>query len=371
MLGGCTKHIGDNQWDFAKDQVALGLGHYFDWDSLAMQVVHWLLFASLPELFCHAAPATPQENSVPNLSTLPHLPDRRFKIQAIHLTPLLPEPSCRMAIMAAMRYMTLLNFEDSLIILTAKAFSNEDFIGGVVLVSPAQADVRVSIRFVIWALYEAMRDTLNTQFCTRTNYVGTWEGKEVVNVRIIPEPTSVSTESQMKENAQRTSLVRPVVVVGSQSVYEISNGSFSFAPHLSSTDHVGASDQLHGEITYHGKTMDPRDFFIAAMGIMLRLAPTNRQELGVFRSIENAITTDVESVFNRAARTLPYIMTSGDLISLLAVLPEPLLKDNKWQEMDITVFDSAYSGVVIARGTFRIGSGRLMEGIGNGSIEIS
>ncbi|KAL8644192.1 MAG: hypothetical protein Q9226_007890 [Calogaya cf. arnoldii] len=335
-----------------------------------MQVVYWLLFAFLSGLFCHAAPALRQENSVPNLSTLPHFPDARFKIQAIHLTPLLPEPSCRMAIMVAMRYMTLLNYEDSLIIPTAKAFSNENFIGGVVLVSPAQADVRVSIRFVIWALYEAMRDTLNTQFCTRTNYVGTWEGKEVVNVRIIPEPASVSTESQMKENAQRTSIVKPVVI-GSQRVDEIRNSSFSFAPHPSKTNFVGASDQLYGEITYHGKTMDPRDFFIAAMGIMLRLAPTNRQELGVFRSIENAITTDVESVFNRAARTLPYIMTSGDLISLLAVLPESLLKDKKWQEMDITVFDSQYSGFIIARVTFRIGGGRLMEDIGNGSIETS
>ncbi|KAL8850856.1 MAG: hypothetical protein Q9221_004168 [Calogaya cf. arnoldii] len=272
--------------------------------------------------------------------------------------------------MAAMRYMTLLNFEDSLIIPTAKAFSNEGFIGAVVLVSPSEAQVRVSIRFVVWALYEAMRDTLNTQFCTRTNYVGTWEGKEVVNVRIIPEPVTVPRQSQVEENTQRTSIARPVVV-GSQRLNENSNSSFSFAPPLSRADHVGASDQLRGEIQYHGKSMDPRDFFLAAMGIMLRLAPTNRQELGVFRSIENAITTDVESVFNRAARTLPYIMTSGDLISLLTVLPESLLKDNKWQEMDISVFDTEYSGVVIARGTFRTVGGRLSEGIGNGSIETS
>ena len=48
-------------------------------------------------------------------------------------------------------------------------------------------------------------------------------------------------------------------------------------------------------------------------------------------------------------------MSSGDLIALMAYLPEHLLNENKWQEMDITITDNAFPGVVIARGIIRVG----------------
>ena len=52
---------------------------------------------------------------------------------------------------------------------------------------------------------------------------------------------------------------------------------------------------------------------MTAFGIMLRLAPTNRQDISVFESIAIAITTEVISIFNRAARSIPYVTSSGDL----------------------------------------------------------
>ncbi len=49
---------------------------------------------------------------------------------------------------------------------------------------------------------------------------------------------------------------------------------------------------------YRGKPKVERDELLTCPGMMLRLAPTNQQELGVFRAIEDAITSDVTAVFN-------------------------------------------------------------------------
>ncbi|KAL8845700.1 MAG: hypothetical protein Q9221_009151, partial [Calogaya cf. arnoldii] len=134
------------------------------------------------------------------------------------------------------------------------------------------------------------------------------------------------------------------------------NGSFSVASTgLLETNNL-RDDELHAHIAYRPKAMDQADIFMAMIGVMLKLAPTDQQPLGVFKDDAIAITHEVISIFNRAAKSVPYVITTGDLTSLVADVPGFLLQNNKWQEMDLTVTANEFPGVVIARGSIRVGS---------------
>lgn len=313
-----------------------------------MQIILWLLLTSFHAVFHHAAAVIP--GPATKLSALPNLPDRRFKVKVDHLTPFIEEPTCRMIMLVAMRELALMDFEGDLIEPGARTYAHPDYPGATALVSPAAGIAHASIRFAIWTLYEAMRDTLSIPICGRTYYVGTWEGRDIVHVRILQQ-SSLTTTQNKTVDIQVAQSAGAKIALPSVST----NGSFSFATTgLSGMPNVGDSD-LHAEITYLSKAMDQRDIFMTAFGIMLRLAPTNRQDLGVFKSIDIAITTEVISIFNRAARSIPYVMSSGDLIGFVAYLPEHLLREKKWQEMDIALTDNEFPGVVIARGSIRVG----------------
>ncbi|KAI4093254.1 MAG: hypothetical protein LQ339_007732 [Xanthoria mediterranea] len=249
-----------------------------------------------------------------------------------------------------MRELALMDFEGDLIEPGARTYAHPDYPGATALVSPAAGIAHASIRFAIWTLYETMRDTLRIPICGRTYYVGTWEGRDIVHVKILQQPPLTATQNKTVDT-QLAQIAGTKIALPSVST----NGSFSFETiGLSRMANVGDSD-LHAEITYRGKTMNQRDISMTAFGIMLRLAPTNRQDLGVFKSIDITITTEVVSIFNRAARSIPYVMSSGDLIAFVAYLPEHLLREKKWQEMDIALTDKQFPEVVIARGSIRVG----------------
>ncbi|KAI4219628.1 MAG: hypothetical protein L6R40_008716 [Gallowayella cf. fulva] len=326
-----------------------------------MHASFWLLLISLhTSIFCLAATIIPQANPITNLSALPDIPDHRFDARVSHQFPKLRFIDCQMAIIAAMRELTLMDFDTEL---GAEAYRHERFPGIIVLVSPGYGLATTSIRFMIWTLLAAMRNILTERKCRRTFYYGDWDKREVARAMILPDVARIQTHV----------VVPPMqdVTTTTTTVNSDPNGniSFNFRPHLHGTDIVG-SDELHADVTYLGKTMDPRDIMVTITVMMLRLAPTNRDDLEIL-SVSDGIKREAKSVFNRAARSLPYIMTSGDLISLLAFLPEQCLRDNKWEEMDVTVTDNDHPRVVIARGSFRIGKGKLPGGMKNGTVEIS
>lgn len=93
---------------------------------------------------------------------------------------------------------------------------------------------------------------------------------------------------------------------------------------------------------------------------MLRVAPTNQEDLGVFSAIENSITTDI---IDRATTSIPYVSALGDLLSLLAYLLEQLLRGCLWGEIDIVIPDDAFPGVATARGSFWVGYSRAVKGL--------
>ncbi|KAL8646965.1 MAG: hypothetical protein Q9226_006629, partial [Calogaya cf. arnoldii] len=284
----------------------------------------------------------------PKLSALPNLPDHRFKVKVEHMEPEIAEPSCRMTMLAVMRELTLMNFEDELSGPGARAWVHPTYSGAIILVSPAAGIKNASIRFAIWTIYEAMRDTLRTEICSRTYHVGEWEGQDIVKVMILQQPPTTASQNQTVNTQGAEIAAFKIALAGAGA-----NGSFSVASTgLSKTNNLG-DDELHADIAYRPKSMDQPDIFMAMTGIMLRLAPTNQQDLGVFSDNSIAITHEVISIFNRAAKSVPYVITTGDLISLVADVPGFLLLNNKWQEIDLTVTANEFPGVVIARGIIR------------------
>ncbi|KAI4220080.1 MAG: hypothetical protein L6R40_008695 [Gallowayella cf. fulva] len=333
-------------------------------NGIKMPASFWLLLISLhTSVFCLAATVIPQANPIANLSVLPDIPDHRFSVRVSHQVPKLRFIDCQMAIIAAMRELTLMDFDTEL---RAEAYRHARFPGIFVLVSPGYGLASTSVRFAIWTLHAAMRSILTENKCQRTFYYGDWDKREMAKAMILPDLAATT-------GTQTDIMVPPIQEVStttaSDNLDPNGNISFNFRPHLHGTDIVG-SDELRADITYLGKTMDPRDIIVTVTVMMLRLAPTNRDDLEIL-SVSDGIKREVKSVFNRAARSLPYIMTSGDLISLLAFLPEQCLRDSKWEEMDVTVTDNDHPRVVMARGSFRIGKGKLPGGMKNGTVEIS
>ena len=322
-------------------------------DNPEMRINSWLLLTLVHAIICHAAAVIPGPAST--LSALPNLPDHRFKVGVRHFAPAIPEPSCRMALNAAMRDLALMDFEGHLSEPGAKAYVHPRYPGAIILISAGLGIPQVSIRFAIWTLYEAIRDTLRggkgrKPICTRTYYVGLWEGREIVHVRILQQPPTAAPQLQtINTPGAQTAAAKDALAS------EGANGSFSFkSKTLSISEKLGAGE-LHADVTYRPKEMDRRDIYMAIFGVMLRLAPTNRGELGIFHDNAIGITHEVICIFNRAAKSIPYALTTGDLISLVAYMPEHLLTVGKWQDMDITITDNEFPNVVIARGSFRLG----------------
>ena len=115
-----------------------------------------------------------------------------------------------------------------------------------ILVNPADGIEEVSIRFAIWTLYEAMRNNLRVPLCSRTYYIGTWGGREMVHVNALQKSSSTTVQNRTK-NIQAVNTPGLISTIPGVSA----NSSFSFAStSLSKTNDVGDSD-LHGEITYH------------------------------------------------------------------------------------------------------------------------
>ncbi|KAL8837878.1 MAG: hypothetical protein Q9170_002353 [Blastenia crenularia] len=333
-----------------------------------MQLPHWLILTALHASLCFSFAVIPRTSPTTNLSAIPDLPDHRFDVRYSYLEPPLNIISCQMIILTAMRELSLMDINDEISEPAAKAWKDASYPGVIVMVSAAHRSAGASVRFAMWTLYNGMRDTLTRNQCRRTFYIGIWEGREVVNVYFLPDLSALATQNQTEVALHHDEqLSSPDNATVARSL-EDTKSNFSFSPHLLNTKVVG-SDELHADITYRGQAIDSRDIFMTVTWIMLRLAPVNKQAVGVFGTSEKAITTEVRTIFNRAAGVLPYIMTSGDLISLLAFLPGHLLQEKKWQEMDIVISDNEHAAVVIARGIFRLGSGLLEKGIVDVSVE--
>ena len=114
------------------------------------------------------------------------------------------------------------------------------------------------------------------------------------------------------------------------------------------------NDQLRAEVIYKTKEISKKDMFLAIIRALLALTPhENEERIRIYKITEFAITASVTIYFVRVPG-IPRRLQSlqyGNLISLLAKLPEILLLKGMFREMDIMVKED---NVVVGKGTMRL-----------------
>jgi len=275
-----------------------------------------------------------------NLSTLPNLPDDNFHVIASWYHPALSETACIMVCITAMRELALLYFEDDDI--PQKAWTHPQFPGVELTVGPASESEKLTVRFAMWMIAAVTRFMMAEDRFQSAHFTGFYRGERVGVVTFFRAASDVGGQNSSISQQPQAS----AIVAGGN----ILNGvGFNFDG-MNSGAARNANDQMRAEVNYLGTSINRRDMLMMIIWLLLWLAPRNREPLGVWRMAQPLLTCEVITLWNRVKQD-QYLMTGGDLISFLAYLPEQLLRDNRFEVMDILIKEA---DVVVARGSFRV-----------------
>ena len=181
---------------------------------------------------------------------------------------------------------------------------------------------------------------------TRVAVAGLFAPNTIETIAVAKRTTGAAPEISGAPSTARDSSSTISVNVGDLSLGDASN-----------------DDQLWAQITYKNREISRKDMFMAIIWALLNLAAHEDDELVHMVTMScAAITATVTTSFNRIRIIPPHIdpLRIGNIISLVAKLPEPLLQADMFREMDILIRDN---NVVIGEGKVR--SSALGGFIGN------
>ncbi|KAL8818106.1 MAG: hypothetical protein Q9191_008011 [Dirinaria sp. TL-2023a] len=302
--------------------------------------------ASLP------AVADLSSRQISNLTNLPDLPDEDFATVASWYRPLIQETACLMVAIMAMRELALHHVEDEIIV---QSWIRQDFPQVRLIVAPPITGQKVSVRFVMWTITSTVRFMLENNRFQSTQFLGLYRGEPVAIVRFFPTELLHVVAGQSNSSFQQS---RSIGLTDPGSNH--TGASFNFIG-IGSGITVNAKDELRAEIDFLSKSIDRRDIFFIVLWLLLELAPQNREQLTVWQVRQEALDSQVTTIWNRVKQT-QYQMTMGDMISFFAGLPASLLRENMFREMNIAIKDRE-SGIVVARGSFRAQALRKLSGL--------
>jgi hypothetical protein len=245
-----------------------------------------------------------------------------------------------MVCITAMRGLALLYFEDDDI--PQKAWTHPQFPGMELTVGPASQSEKLTVRFAMWMIAAVTRFMMAEDRFQSAHFTGFYRGERVGVVTLFGAASDAGGQNSSVSQEPQAS----AIVAGGS----ILNGvGFNFDGMISGAAR-NANDQLRAEVQYLGTSINRRDMLMMIIWLLLWLAPRNREPLGVWRMAQPLLTCEVITLWNRVKQD-QYLMTGGDLISCLAYLPEQLLRDNRFEVMDILIKEG---DVVVARGSFRV-----------------
>lgn len=199
-----------------------------------------------------------------------------------------------------------------------------------------------TVRWAMWIIVAAIKDMMLRSHFQTSKFFGTYFDIKIGLVKFFA-PNNV----EMIAAANRTESVIPQIAgAASTATVAVNLGD----PKLNTTSN---DDELQASLTYRTKDIPRRDIFMAIIWMLLNLAPHEDDErVLVLAVVAPPITTAVTTKFIRVKNIPPRVdpLMYGNLVSLLAKLPEVLLRENRFCEMDIVVKDD---GVSIGIGTMR------------------
>ena len=273
----------------------------------------------------------------------PDLPNEDFEYSVHYHGSSLPDVACMMVTVFAMRELALLpDFSD---IVPGKTWILNGYPHVAMSVEPP-GDI-LTVRWTMWTVSAAIRDMMRRNHFQTSEFVGTYFGIRVAVVKFFA-PNTIETVAVAKGAANAVPQIAGGASIANQSTATISIHQDDRKVNATSND-----DQLWAILTYKTKEISRRDMFNTVIWMLLNLAPhKNDERVLVITVTAPAITASVTTHFIRVPRIPSRIepLKYANLISLLAKLPEVLLRENMFREMDIVVKDV---DVAIGKGTLR------------------
>lgn len=206
----------------------------------------------------------------------------------------------------------------------------------------------VIVRFAMYTIAAAIRNIMTRNRFQTSQFVGSCWGVKVAYVKFFTPDTIETTFAANRTEYAVSQVSKAVSTVNDDTTtIPINIGDLN----LNATSN---NDQLWASLTYKTKEISKNDMFMAIILALLTLARyVNEERIRVLTITDFAITASVTTYFIRVTGIPPRLqpLQHGNLISLLAKIPEVLLREDMFREMDIVVKDD---NVVVGKGTMRL-----------------
>ncbi|KAL8700632.1 MAG: hypothetical protein Q9201_005349 [Fulgogasparrea decipioides] len=294
----------------------------------------------MPTLAGQTGPST-------DLSTIPDLPNENFKYGTRYQGALIRDTLCMMVCIRAMRDLAVKAFDQKVSALSI--WVHPKFPGAAVAAGPSSPAAVTTVRFLMWLLLCAIRDMMARNRFQTSEFKGQYLGRDVGVVRFSDNHRDLAGTQHNGIVPRQLQASEAVPTAASKDA----SASFAFnATSLVGTD-PSSNDKLDGHVTYLDKAIERNDIFLVVCWTLINLAPHDKtRPLDRIVTSINGVSAVVTTIWNKApqAGAAADQFTAGSLLSLLAYLPEILLQDNKYREMNVEMKDR---GVIIGRGLFR------------------
>ena len=250
-----------------------------------------------------------------------------------------------MVAVTAMSSLALLDFGDEC---PPKTFSRDDY--PEVSLYVGNPRIILTPRWGMFLIALAIKDMMThnrfeiSQFQATYNVLG-------LNPRVAVVRFFARTGIETTAAANHTEYAVPQIS-GAPSTADRSTDTFFIDAGDSKLDAGLNNDEMSALVTYHAKEISPTNMFMAILWTLLTLAKHGNEERVIITANTcAAITESVRTYFKRIGGTRARLqLLYGNLIPLMAKLPELLLQENKFREMDIVITDG---DVVVGKGMVR------------------
>ncbi|KAL8904869.1 MAG: hypothetical protein Q9207_002992 [Kuettlingeria erythrocarpa] len=288
--------------------------------------------------------STPSSSSLhTTLSDVPDLPDGRWRFLATYRRDP-PVYNLRIVSVCAKAMQELAKMDPNRLLTTSRTWNGPETSGSVTV----EGGALTTVRWAMWLIASAVRDMMTRDRFETALFYGFWQDVQVASVRFDP-PSELAKGAEDNEPKQPDSKVvythTTVPDSGRPLAFDLSSGT------------VGAfanDDNLRAEIEYLSTAVDEKDILMAIIWLILSLTPNYRKPLKIFRCNVFGIYHAMLTIWNRAHTVGPeqHVLVGGDLINMLAKLPETMERDDKYCEMIIKIKER---GTLVGHGVIRKG----------------
>lgn len=285
-----------------------------------------------------APPSSDSKVENANLSALPSLPDKDFTYVSAYRTPSIPLPDLpiMMACIAAMQDLAMRDIDS--MVSGGERWTHPDYPGASVFVTGETSTRMMKVRWAMFLINGGLDDMMYHHKYEFAIFHGWYRKVKVGTATFGPGSQSPLLSPRAPITARATAIMNQTQISFQRD-----------GPGQAAT--LGTAEQLYAEVEYLEKALYRRDCIGMLTYMIMGLGHRNKAPLNVYVLKFIAITVEVSTIWNsHPAAPQWYVMTGGDMINMLAGLAVHIVRERRFAEMNVVIYDD---GVAIARGIMR------------------